>query len=472
MVRACSNLRMRIAAGSADSRSTVGGGRSAGRSSTSSKRSLLAFTSGRAPFGKVLGAAVFIFALFAVTPATSNAAGSGGSGQGVTKSTIRIGVSYVDLAAIRNLTTLDDGNFKEAFTAVINNINAHGGVDGRKMVPYFEAVSPLGTAPAAAACAQLTEDDKVFAVLGLFLPGTSLCYTSTHDTPIVGFYPLTAEEQAQAKAPWFLDELNNSSVIPKEIQAFNSKGVFKGHKVAVVTQVGDQSDMTNYVLPELKKLGVNVVQTAINDVSPTDTAGLYQEYALIAQKFQAVGATEVVAVGEASNSWPTALVENHSTYQPRLIATNYSVVQTYINGTTGYNPIALSNAVSASSIPPASVTWNDPSMRSCVAVIRKAYPSDAIGNPVTASTSAPVTWTAPEEACQLITLFVDMAKAAGPTLNNATFKRGGLSLTNVAIPGAGGDLHFGPGHQDGNGPIFLYTWDSSGTHVTSKAAKI
>jgi hypothetical protein len=34
-------------------------------------------------------------------------------------------------------------------------------------------------------------------------------------------------------------------------------------------------------------------------------------------------------------------------------------------------------------------------------------------------------------------------------------------LTNITLPGSGGALHYGPGHHDGNGPIFVYTWDDN-----------
>jgi hypothetical protein len=49
-------------------------------------------------------------------------------------------------------------------------------------------------------------------------------------------------------------------------------------------------------------------------------------------------------------------------------------------------------------------------------------------------------WNAPENACQALALFADIAKAAGKTLNNTTFNRGRESLTHVTLPGGDGDL--------------------------------
>src|SRR5580700_7363144 len=71
---------------------------------------------------------------------------------GVSPTTIKIGITYVDLAAIQNIINLNSGNAVDAYTALIKQINSRGGIDGRKIVPIFESIDPLGTAPAATAC--------------------------------------------------------------------------------------------------------------------------------------------------------------------------------------------------------------------------------------------------------------------------------------------------------------------------------
>ena len=108
------------------------------------------------------------------------------SGQGVTPTRIMVGVTYPDVSAIRSVINVDPGNYQAAYKALFNQINAQGGLDGRKIDAVYATVDPLGTAGAATACTQLTEDDKVFIVLGFFqLPDTA-CYVQTHAVPIVG----------------------------------------------------------------------------------------------------------------------------------------------------------------------------------------------------------------------------------------------------------------------------------------------
>jgi hypothetical protein len=387
--------------------------------------------------------------------------------QGVTSSTIRVGVTYVDFSAIKNVVDIDQGDFQTSFTAMFNDINSRGGIDGRKIVPFFAAVNPIGTAPAAAACTKLTEDDKVFVVLGFFNAADPLCYLDTHGVNIIGGpatgASLTAAQQQQEKGTWFSTGLTEQHLVPKEIDLFNQENAFAGHKVAVVALSQDQSVMQGQVVPELKKLGVDVVQTAVNDVSATDITASNQQMALIAQKFQSAGADVVVAAGEgASEGWPQALQSNHSTYHPRLVATNLDSLEAWVGSKTGYDPAVLPNAISALGGEPQYQFWSDPGMQHCLTIINAAGPKEAIITPTKANQNKqPAPYVSAAQACDDVTLLADILKAAGRNLDNHTFQTGGESLKNVTIPGSGvpGPLNYSPDFHDGNGSLILYKWD-------------
>jgi ABC-type branched-subunit amino acid transport system substrate-binding protein len=409
----------------------------------------------RNAFAVVAALTSSLIGLVALAP-TGTASAAQASGEGVTTDTIDVGVTYADVGAIRNIINVDPGNYKVAYTALFDQINAQGGLNGRKIVPTFAAVNPLGTAGAATACTQLTEDDKVFAVLGFFQQPDTACYLQTHSVPIIGA-SLSSAQAAQATAPWFNNLISDSDLVPKEMAVFKKEGVFAGKKVAVVGTNIDQPEI-NQVLPELRQQGVHVVQTAVNNVPDTDTAAQVQEYGTIAQRFQRAGADVVVAVGNAGNGFPSALQSTQSGYRPRIVATDYVTLDAYVSNKAGYTQSILKNAITAGGIPPASIWWNDPAMKQCFATIKKAEPNAVINNPVTATASTPVNWTAPETACVQVALFADIVKAAGKTLNNQTFARGGASLTHVTLPGGGGTFNFSGGHNDGNGPVFIYQW--------------
>ena len=128
---------------------------------------------------------------------TGSVAGAAQSAQGVTPTTIKVGITYPDVAALKGIINVDPGNYQVAYTTLINQLNAKGGIDGRKIVPVFAAVNPVGTAGAATACTKLTEDDKVFAVMGFFQQVDTACYVQTHDVPLIGA-SLTAAQTAAA----------------------------------------------------------------------------------------------------------------------------------------------------------------------------------------------------------------------------------------------------------------------------------
>jgi hypothetical protein len=252
------------------------------------------------------------------------------------------------------------------------------------------------------------------------------------------------------------------------ISAMAKSGVFKGKTVGVVGTSVDNAELQSAVLPALKKNHVAVVQTAIDSAPTGDTTAGTQQVGSIALKFKNSGVNLVVAVGQAGAIWPEGLQANQSTYAPELVVTSESDLSGYTSSKTR-DPLYLKGLVTATATPPPAVTWNDRDMQSCIHIIKKASPHDAIASPIGAPlTGSTTTWVAPATACQVMALFVDIAKAAGKTLNTATFTKAGELLQNVALPGAGGPVSFGPNKPYGIGPVYLVHFDSStGNLVTA-----
>lgn len=389
--------------------------------------------------------------------AVGAAEGATQNGNGVSSTSIKVGITYPDVAAIASIINVNPGNYQVAYTTLIDQINSRGGINGRKIIPVFAPVDPLGTSGAATACTHLTEDESVFAVLGFFQAADVDCYLVQHDTPIIGA-SLTAAQSATAKAPWFNNIISDSDLIPKEMAIFKQEGAFAGKKIGVVGTSPDQGEM-NLVIPALHKVKANVIQTAVNGVPDTDTAAFNQEYNVIAEKFKSSGVNTVVAVGNAGNSWAEALQINQSTYHPRIVATDYIDLDAYVTNKLGYEKSIIKDGLTAGGYAPVAVVWDDPAMKRCIATIHAAEPDATINDPVTATSSTPVTWTAPELACQQMALFSDFVKAAGKTLTNQTLVKGAKSVGKVNIPGGGGALSFPAGHGDGDGPVFVYQWN-------------
>ena len=376
--------------------------------------------------------------------------------QGVTATTIRVGVPYIDVraAVLRTLgADINYGSFPDAFNALIDNVNAHGGIDGRKIVPYIVAVNPVGTAPAATTCTQLTEDDSVFVVIA---PLQATCYLE-HNVPVVGSvypsgYAPTAAQDFSPLPPVVAFD-------PLELTAMAKQGVFKHKKVAIFAGgTGDESELA-VVQSALAKLRVPVVTTAVDTAPQGDEAANIAQIGPIVQRFKSDGATEVVAVGTGGAVWPGGLSSIQSAYNPPWVAT----VESDFNGAVGSGDSTafLSNVVTATALPPPAEIWNNAGTQKCVHIIKKAYPSDGI-RPFDASLpESEQTWTSVEIACSAMALFEDIAKAAGKDLTVSSFVHAGYGLRNLVLPGANVAVSFAPNRPFGLGSVYMAHYDTA-----------
>ncbi len=311
------------------------------------------------------------------------------SAPGVTKDEIKFGVTYVDFEPIRSVTNISHGDYEKSYNAVIDDLNKRGGVGGRKLVPTFAKINPLGTAPAQEACLKLTEDEHMFAVMGFFLNDAALCYAEQHDTPVLGG-TITADLLARTKALWTTLE-SGADVAPRVIDTLTKAGAFKGGKVGLVTLAADENLLNDVVMPALKRNGVKVTTSAIIDAPANDvTAGITQA-GTIMERFKSDGIKTVLAVNNSPSAVITAL--GKTDYRPRIAATAVNPFQAAaINPST--DPSVIKNSISAD----IGVDFKDPSLQKCFKLVEKAtgdkileYP--AVGAPdfrASAATGVPV----------------------------------------------------------------------------------
>lgn len=97
-----------------------------------------------------------------------------GAAPGVTPTTIRFGAAYSTDTGEANRAlgaeNLDPGDARRYYDAIVREVNASGGVAGRKLVPsYFEAratSAESADSQTQAACEKWTKDDPVFVIFG------------------------------------------------------------------------------------------------------------------------------------------------------------------------------------------------------------------------------------------------------------------------------------------------------------------
>jgi hypothetical protein len=368
-----------------------------------------------------------------------------GGTPGVTKDAIKVGVTYVDLEAVRSVTNIDHGDYEKTYGAVIDDLNTHGGVNGRKLVPVFAKINPLGTAPAQEACLKLTEDDHVFAAIGFFYNDAPLCFVEKHDTPVLGGQ-ITDAYRARAKAPWSTLD-SGPDVASRVVDTLARAGALKG-KLGIVTLAADEQGLLNdVVLPALKRNKIKGT-SAILDASTTDTVAVTQQAGTFAERFKSDGIKTVLLVGGAPSAFINALAKTD--YRPRLVGTNISTFQgAVINPAT--DPTTIKGAVSAD----IGTDFNDPSLQKCFKVVERVTGDTIVEN---AKAGAPDFRASAEAACRYVALFAALAGAAGKYPTVASFGAAAQKLGSVEIPGSG-KITYDPKTQTFLQPMYTYKYD-------------
>jgi hypothetical protein len=153
---------------------------------------------------------------------TTTTAPGGGSGlipagpgvHGVTATTIEVGLWYLDSAAANaaiaalsgNTSNPASGDFAKGARAVVDYINAHGGLAGRQIVPVIHQVSTANNLTKSgtdqesqSACVDWTQDHHVFAMQNAGGADSLPCALATRTVVLSGV--LTTSE------PWLTDDM-------------------------------------------------------------------------------------------------------------------------------------------------------------------------------------------------------------------------------------------------------------------------
>jgi ABC-type branched-subunit amino acid transport system substrate-binding protein len=376
-----------------------------------------------------------------------SAASTSSAAPGVSKGEIKVGITYPDLEAIRNVTNTNHGDYEKSYRAVIDDLNKHGGVNGRKLVPLIEKINPIGTAPAQEACLKQTEDDHAFAAIGFFNSDAPMCYVEKHDTPVLGGQ-ITPDLMARAKAPWFTLE-SGAEIAPRVIDTLVQAGAFKGGKVGIVTLSADEGLFNDVVLPALQRNKITGT-SAIIDAPATDTTAVNNQASTIVERFRSDGIKTVLMVNNAPTAIITAL--GKTDYRPRLVATAANPL-----AGAASNPATVPDVIKDVVIADVGIKFNDPALQKCFRVVEKATGDKIVENVVQGQPQPRVS---AQSACRYVALFAALTKAAGKNPTVASFGKAPAKLGSVDIPGAG-TIRYDPKTHTFAQPMFTYRYDQS-----------
>ncbi len=400
------------------------------------------------------------------TNGNTNSTGPSGSaaptalGKGVTAKTIKIGFSYIDLETLAKsgIIKIDNGPYEQIIKALVDDVNARGGINGRKLELFTAKYSPIGDTDQLAACTKLTEDDGVFAVLGGLLQANNLCIVQQHATILVGDY-VNEELRAKARAPWVTWSPSDDRSVNALVSLMDQNGYLKGHKVAVYAENNVNKPLIDKTVAALQAAGSQAVDTALFEVPGADTQAASRQDKVIAERFKNKGVDTVINVGlfTPGADWDT------DGFHPAMfqLSTGYVGAAAFTNPLDKFPVVA---APEASADPDAG--FNTPEARRCRDVWKRATGKEIVDaaqeNALGHSTGS----AAMSVACASLQIFVAAAKAAGPNLNQQTFLHAVESLGSMASATTP-VMSFGPGKLDGQDTFQLAKFNTAWKPNTS-----
>ena len=388
------------------------------------------------------------------TPPTTAAPSATGPAPGVTADSIKIGVTYVDTAALAKVGLhYDLGDWPGAYKALIAQINNAGGINGRKIDPIYVSVDPTGPQSAQAACVKLTEDQKVFLVSGFFVADAVNCVVDTHKTAVVGGNQ-TVQRLQGAKAPW-VTPLPGAEQPTRVIKALKANGSLDGKVGVFVGQSEDTATLNNDIVPALKAVGVTPVDTAVMDAPVSDTAAIQNKVNLIAQKFQADGIDTVVLGGLAAANWPQYMASNP--YRPKLMFLDITGARSFVTNKSTTDTSLLKDSIAGGPYGPDQSIFEEPTMQACVKTLTAAGVKTPAPNTLSGDVSNQP-YQAAFNVCPVVDVMKALLEKAGKNLNYGTLAS---AIDGLKVPVSGDPTPrvFSPTELDGNATAYLFSWD-------------
>lgn len=387
--------------------------------------------------------------------------GSGGSGsssgaltasaRGVTATTIKIGFAYIDLETLAKsgIIKIDHGPYAEIIKALVDDVNARGGINGRTLELVTAKYSPIGNDAQLAACTKLTQDDKVFAVLNGLLADNNLCITQQHSTILVSGSGLNAVRLAKARAPWATYGASDERSIQALVEALGVNGELAGRKIGIYAGQAAYGPLIGVATKAVEAAGYTVVDTALMDAPGADVQAATAQDKVIAARFGDKGIDTVINVGQFI---PGADFDTVG-YRPRL----FSLASGNIAAAAFTNPLGKFPLVAG--LGTAGDPYNDSAEFKRCRDVWQAKTGKTIKTEIQEDLDGKSSgFVAMAIACTTLQIFVAAAKAAGPNLTNETWQRGLESLGRIQLANTL-DASFGPGKHDAQDAFQLQRFD-------------
>jgi branched-chain amino acid transport system substrate-binding protein len=364
--------------------------------------------------------------------------------QGVTKDEIKIGIPLVDFDAIKDFVDYDFGDTEAISKVFVDDINKNGGINGRKIVPVYKKYPPIpGMKPdPLTLCTAFTEDDKVFAVVGVFIDFTGQgqeCVSKQHNTVHIGHEIDQPFIDAVPGGLMLTPDRTKEHVATSLISLMSSTGKLKGKTVAVVGDKNNESRVNDVIMPALKKAKVKTGSPAILNITGTDTTAAQAQVDSFVEKWKTEGVNMVFLAGNLVSAKQFAESIKKGLPKAMLVTdTDTSLDQAKGEQDSGVKPNPYEGMISGMGVTQ-SQRWakKNPSLQHCVDVYEKATGTTVPGpdeRKTTAAGKSLNTDQAVTDACGDLTMFKSIAEKVGPNLTTKNWQKTVDSIGSIELP--------------------------------------
>lgn len=250
-------------------------------------------------------------------------AGSIGSTRGVTAAKIRIGIAYADLEAFKNVSaSYDVGDPEEQMNAVLAGWRREGllPVHGRDIEFVYRKFDVLSSEDKIAACQELIEEEKAFAVIGdLFFNQGVDCVTQRFKTPLVTLNSEVTDAYTRGAPYLFTIRAAYERLFRNWIEWADANGHLKGKTIGLFYEDERKDAVEAGIKRELARRGYKIAA----EISGSGAGIGSTQDQIAVQRFQQEDVDlAILVVGSSSMVNFTTFAESQR-YRPTYIDTDY-----------------------------------------------------------------------------------------------------------------------------------------------------
>lgn len=392
--------------------------------------------------------------------------------RGVTADTIKVGVAVPDFAALRKagIPTFY-GDYKLVYQSFFDAINKAGGIHGRKIESHYADFSYIDAASQDAACSKLTEDDKVFIVLGGLLSTSNLCFTELHKTMVMTGIFLTEElKKRSGDTLWLSTQPIEGAIIQTLGQAVAKAGLLKGKKIGIVALgAADEGAAGKTMQRVLKERGFDST-VAVTSAPTDDRTAVDAEMASITQRFKADDIDVVFSLTEGPGIYEPFAAAN---YHPLIIDRSLG------SSVVASNKTAILDGVLGIGPRPGQDVWDDAEFtKNCSDIVLKDHPelksdfAKQVPDGEEQKAGLASWYITIAGACEHTSLLEKLGEIAGADLTNDTFRAALDKLGTVPFHGVGQASYRSKDKWDGLDTFYLQRWSEAKKSLVTEGGPI